>query len=199
MKNASANMAKSIWRALNQSGMIELETVGGRNLSAENNNRMVIRLRSNWDSFSRFSEGVSGGVIEVSYFGQVIKIFHHEIGIQAFSVEFERLLIVVLGFEAGVTFKDGDIETDYFHSEYEDEENCFRTFQDVKFYVNGVLSYDVTLMTWAYGRAANFQKVHSKVYVCDEDWQGSVLSNSVLISTCRDGNRRDMKNMVEIA
>jgi len=201
MSKLSINLAAAIWKTLATDGSITLKTIGGRDLSEDNDHVMTLRLVSNWEHGSRFSEGVSNGAIEVTYYGQVIKCWLHEIGLETFTAEFETLCIKVLGLDSGISHEASEVETDYnpADADYDDEESSFRTFQKVSFYANGILSYEVDLMTWARGKAANFKRVHNQVYVCNEDWMDGILGDSVLTSPSADGDRRKLASMVEVA
>ena len=197
----SIKLAAAIWKTIAVNGSVTLNTLGGRDLSEANNNIMTIKLRSNWDHGHRFSEGASNGVIEVHYYGQVIKCWLHEMGFESFASELETLCIKVLGLDSGISHEASEIETDYFraNADYDDEESSFGTSQKVSFYANGILAYRVELGTQAHGPAANFQRIHSQVYVCNEDWQDSVFGDSVLTSPSADGDRRRLAKMVQVS
>jgi len=90
MTKVSMNLAAAVWKTLATEGSVTLK-------SEANEDVMTLTLKGNWGHGSRFSEGVSNGVVRVRHHGKVVKCWLHEVGFESFAAEFETLCTMKVG------------------------------------------------------------------------------------------------------
>lgn len=125
------------------------------------------------------------------------------LGLEVFEAKLNEHLVRFMKCDEGLTCTQGDIETNFWKAEDDYDEDSFETYQHNAVFVDGVRVIEFSMLTWVYGHAARFKRVHNSV-TCgyDEDSYERpgflFMDGTVMQVACEDADRRNPLGALEV-